>query len=152
MRLTLALLALQLGCEGKEAPPEISDEPLAGSFGGEAWSFVAGDVDAYMTEDGVMVAQLWPESFEACTLTSHAATRWLVVQIPEEPGEHALDGALNGTFVQVEGEQTENVPALDGVVRVDSLDQSTLAGGLAMRDASGAYEVSGTFELELCEP
>lgn len=150
MRLSLLALLL-VACADDGDDWIIAEEPLSGTVAGEPWSFLAGEVDPFFSEGELLYATLWPETYDACELGSHAATSWLVVQIPAELGEHPFTPTQNGTFVYEEQEQPMNLPTFSGLVRVDALDDTELSGGLTMTDGSPDFEVSGTFTLTMCD-
>ncbi len=146
--MTLLLLLLACGDEGTDLV--IPDETLSGTVAGASWTFGAGEIDPYQSEGELFFAMLWPELYDPCELGGHEATSWLVLQIPAEVGEHPFTSTLNGTFVYEGQDGSENLPVLDGVVRVDEITDTELVGGLAMTDGSGDFDVAGTFTLTIC--
>jgi hypothetical protein len=142
------LSATLAGCTGDDdgdggsgTTLEIAGTPLAGTVGGEPWSFVVGGTDAFLSRDKPdFFSDLYGESVTLCGFASGAGNH-LIVAIPKAVGEYPFTTQQNMTFV-VGG--TDNLVTFKGKVRVDSVSATALTGGLVGRYNS-ENEVSGTF-------
>lgn len=150
--LALALALCLAGCTddddsgGGGTTLEIADTPLAGTVGGEPWTFVAGDTNPYLSRDEPdFFADLYGEAVTSCGFASGSGNH-LIVAIPKTPGEYPFTTQRNMTFVVG---ASDNYVTFSGKVRVDEVTATTLKGGLVGRFKS-ANEVSGTFEITLC--
>jgi len=150
MRCTTACLPLVLllgatACGGSSY--EISDQVMTGQIGGQSWTFATGETDAFLSDgEDDFFALLYQESFAACQ-TSPAASRYLIVSVPKQPGEYDFGPQLNMTFVI--GDAT-NLVATDGTIVVDQVTATTVTGGLhGVFD--GDNEVDGQFTLTICQ-
>lgn len=125
------------------------DTPLAGTVGGQQWTFQAGDTDAFLSKDEPdFFATLFPASaagtFTACGFSQPAGNH-LIVSIPKTPGEYPMSLSRNMTFVV----GNDNKIAVDGMIVVDEVTATSIKGGLvASFDSSN--EVNGRFEIPIC--
>ncbi len=142
---TLALAALPTACGGGD-DLSISDAPLSGSIGGEAWTFMSGETDAFLSEgDDDFFAVLSAGAELDCGF-GQPDGNYLILAVPKTPGEYDLSLQRNMTFVVA---PSDNLIGTDGVIRVDTVTDTTVTGGIhAVYD--GDNEVDGTFELTVC--
>lgn len=145
------MLVLMVGCQGgKGTELVIVDEPLSGTIAGADWVFATGEIDVYLSEGDELFAVLYPDVYEPCSLEGSTSDHLNVV-IPATVGEHPFTTTRNGSFTYEGADGPENLATLDGVVRVDSVGDTELSGGLAMTDGTADFDVSGTFTLTLCD-
>jgi hypothetical protein len=124
---------------------DLKDTPLAGTVGGKAWTFVAGDTDAFLSKDEPdFFASLYPATFTACGFSGPAGDH-LILSIPKTPGEYPMSLSRNMTFVVGD----DNKIAIDGMIVVDEVTATSVKGGIvASFDSSN--EVNGRFEIPIC--
>src|SRR5688572_32222448 len=118
-----ALLAvLGIGCSGSSV--EVSDQPLAGTVGGQPWTFVAGETDAFLSEgEDDFFALFYAEAYTACSFGAPGGDH-LIISVPKEPGEYGFSLNLNMTFVVGDS----NLVATEGTVIVDEVTATTVSG------------------------
>ena len=136
-----------LGCATDDGggSDEIESTPLAGMVGGKAWSFVAGDTSAFLSEgDDNFFSTFYPTTFTACGFSEPGGDH-LIVGIPKTVGEYPMSLQRNMTFVV--GDQ--NLIGINGKIRVDEVSATHIKGGL-VGSYDGDNEVSGTFDLTIC--
>ena len=142
----LLLCALLLSaCAADSSSADLKDTPLAGTVGGQTWTFQAGDTDAFLSKDDPdFFATLYPGTFTACGFSQPAGNH-LIVSIPKTPGEYPMSLSRNMTFVV----GNDNKIAIDGTIVVDEVTATSIKGGLvASFDSSN--EVNGRFEIPIC--
>jgi hypothetical protein len=140
-------LALALGaCGGTDY--DIPVAPLAGTVGGEPWTFVAGHTNDFLSEgEDDFFAELYPAAFTACEFSTPPGNH-LIVAVPKAVGDYDFSTSLNMTFVVG---ASDNLVTFDGRVRVDEVTATTVRGGLhGVFD--GDNEVKGEFTLTVCPP
>jgi len=144
---TVLLAALLLTACGTDYT--ITEQNLSGSVGGEAWSFVEGETNAFLSDDDFF-ASLYAQDFEPCGMGSPSGTNSLILSIPKETGEWDLSLSRNMTFVVHTGSGTDNLIGTEGLLRVDSVTADTVTGGI-YAEFNGDNEVDGTFTVTICE-
>lgn len=124
---------------------DIAPTGLAGSVGGQSWSFKAGHTDAFLSEgEDDFFATLYPTAFTPCGFSEPTGPH-LIVAIPKLPGDYDLGLSRNMTFVA----NNRNLVAFDGRIVVDSVSPGRVVGGLhGVYD--GANEVNGRFDVTIC--
>lgn len=144
MKLPCALLvsSLAIGCGSSV---EISTGTLAGTVGGQPWTFQAGHTSAFLSDgEPDFFASLYPAAFTACGLSEPGGPH-ILVAIPKEVGDYDLSLSLNMTFVH----DDQNLISTDGRIVVDSVTETRVTGGLhAIYD--GDNEVDGQFDVTVC--
>jgi hypothetical protein len=142
--LPLALTAIPslAACGGSD---EVSEMPLSGVIDGQAWNFVAGDTDSFLSGDDGFFASLYAEEFTACGFGGPEPPL-LLGRIPKEPGEYKLGLSMSMTFVPSPG---ENLVATRGRLIVHEVTDTTVSAGLYAR-FDGDNEVDGQFTLTVC--
>jgi hypothetical protein len=152
MRPILPLLLLVLAAcgeeEADELPCEVIAGTLSGTIAGEAFEFVAGETNAFLSDDESFFTELYGEAYEACGYDFPDGSH-LIVSIPTTPGEYEFTAMMNGTFVYDEGGSPMNEVTFSGVIIVDEVTDTTVSGGLCM--ATGDNEVSGDFTVDICD-
>jgi hypothetical protein len=147
-RLVIALTAtIACGC-GSDY--EITEQPLAGTIGGAAWTFFEGDTNAFLSDGDTYFASLYAADFEPCGFGQPSGNS-LILNLPKETGEWDLSLSRNMTFVVEGTDGTENLIGTEGVIRIDSITTDTITGGVHAR-YDGDNEVDGTFSLTICPP
>lgn len=133
------------GDEGEASKTAIVSGPLAGLVGGKAWSFVSGQTDAFLSEEG----DYWGEAYsEASTCSSgFVDSDHLVLSVPRQPGDYALGPMLTATFSLTQN--NDNLIAMKGHIVVDQVSASTIRGG-AFIEFDAQNSVNGHFELTIC--
>jgi hypothetical protein len=144
--LALVVLALALGACGTDY--DIADTTLAGTVGGEPWTFVAGHTDAFLSDgDDDFFAELYPAAFTPCSFGAPSGN-YLIVSVPKATGDYDFDLSRNMTFVV---EPSDNLVTFEGRIVVDEVTETLVRGGLHGA-FNGDNEVSGRFELTVCAP
>lgn len=127
---------------------EIAATPLAGTVGGQPWTFVAGHTSAFLSDgEPDFFAELYAEAFAPCAFSTPPGNH-LIVAVPKSPGDYDFSTSLNMTFVVGD---SENLVTFDGRIVVDEVTDTLVRGGLA-GDFDGDNDVSGQFELTICPP
>ncbi|HXJ19892.1 MAG TPA: hypothetical protein VMT03_06620 [Polyangia bacterium] len=150
-RLGIGLVAGGLfgaGCGGGSGGdgPAISSGVLSGTIGGEAWSIVDGETDAFLSsESSDFFTTLYEETVAPCTGNGFSvSTNQIIAQIPMAPGDYMREV----TFVVDPGGANDNLIS-NGHVVVDQVTATTVSGGLyAMFDANDV--VNGQFQATIC--
>lgn len=123
---------------------EVDPTPLAGTVGGQPWTFQAGHTDAFLSKDGDFFATLFPTSFTTCGFSEPSGNH-LILSIPRTPGEYPMSLSRNMTFAV----GNDNKIAIDGKIVVDEVTATSIKGGIvASFDAQN--EVNGTFQIPVC--
>ncbi len=145
---TLALLALTLAACGSSSPSETIDPGnLTGMISGQAWSFVAGSTDSFLSEgQDDFFAVMYPTQYTACG--SEPTGPHLIVAVPKVAGTYEMSLSRNMTFVDA---SDNNKIATQGKVEVDNVSATSLTGGL-VGTFDDQDEVSGHFTLTVCPP
>ena len=141
----ILVAAATLGCGDSF---EVSDQPLQGRVGGESWSFVKGDTNAFLSDDEGFFATLFAIDYEACGF-SQAAGNSLILSIPTEAGDYNLSLQRNMTFVVDDDDSPLNLVATEGRIVVDEVTATTITGGIHAR-FDGDNEIDGTFIISIC--
>ena len=149
-KLTTALfLSLSLAAcatDGDSGSQDIAESQLAGTVGGQTWSFAAGHTSAFLSEgEPDFFASLYPMTFTACGFAEPSGNH-LIVAIPKTPGEYDMGLSRNMTFVVGE---SDNLVAFNGKIVVDEVTATSVKGGL-VGSYDNSNEVSGRFEVTIC--
>lgn len=121
-------------------------QPLSGTVGGQAWTFAAGETNAFLSEgEDDFFAEFHSTAYTQCGFSAPSGNS-LIVSVPKVAGEYDMGTSRNMTFV-VGGSQ--NLIAFDGKIIVEEVTQTSVKGGLVGR-YDGDNEVNGTFELKVC--
>ena len=133
------------GDEGDGSKTAIVSGPLAGLVGGEVWSFVSGQTDAFLSEGE---SNYWGEAYsETSTCSAFVDSDHLILNVPRQPGDYALGPTLTATFAITEN--NDNLIALKGHIVVDEVSASAIRGG-AFIEFDAQNSVNGHFELTIC--
>lgn len=124
---------------------EVTDQPLQGVIGGQAWTFADGETDSFLSDEEQFFAVLFAESYDACVSLEPEGPQ-LIVAIPTTPGTYEFSSMLNMTFVPSAG---ENLITGNGGVIVDEVTDTTVTGGLYGK-FDDDNEVDGNFTLTIC--
>lgn len=141
------LTAGLVGC-GSSGPSaaDIGTETLAGSVGGQAWTFVAGETNAFLSEgEDDFFAEFYPEAYTACGFSTPSGNH-LIVSVPKSPGEYQMGTQRNMTFVVGD---SDNLISFDGAIIVEEVTATSVKGGL-VGEFDGDNVVNGRFELTIC--
>jgi hypothetical protein len=143
--LSALLFVAAAGCSADSGSMDIDPTPLAGTVGGQTWTFAAGHTSAFLSEgEPDFFATLYPTTFTACGFSEPAGSH-LIVAIPKAPGEYQMSLSRNMTFVV----DNDNLIAIDGKIVVDEVTATGVKGGL-VASYDGANEVSGRFDVTIC--
>lgn len=124
---------------------DIATTPLAGTVGGQPWTFKTGNTNFFLSEgEDDYFATLYAEEFEACGFEPTGVPH-LIVSIPKAPGDYDMGLMLNMTFVVGD----ENLIGFDGRIVVETSDATRVTGGL-YGSYDGDNEVNGTFDVTVC--
>jgi hypothetical protein len=131
-------------CSDSSPSTAITNAPLEGSVGGNAWSFKAGNTDAFLSEgQDDFFAVFYPVAYTACG--SEPTGDHLIVALPKVAGTYPMTLQRNMTFVVGDN----NFVATQGQIRVDTVTATQITGGLH-GIYNGDNEVDGTFTLTVC--
>lgn len=147
LSLSLSITAFASGCTTDDGSSmEVAETPLAGTIGGQTWTFAAGQTDSYLSKDSNnFFAELYPTTFSTCGFTQPSGNH-LIVAIPKAPGEYDMDLGRNMTFVVGE---SQNLVTLQGKIVVDEVTATSIKGGL-VGSYDGSNSVTGQFSLTVC--
>ncbi|CAN5685325.1 hypothetical protein BH11MYX1_BH11MYX1_55290 [soil metagenome] len=124
---------------------EIDPGPLTGMVAGQPWSFVAGETDAFLSQDSDnYFATFYASSYTACGFT-HPSGPSLIVAVPKVAGDYPMGLMRNMTFVV----GSDNKIATDGRIVVASTTGTLVTGGL-VGTLDDSNNVSGQFTLTVC--
>jgi hypothetical protein len=138
---------LAAACDGSGGGTAISSQVLAGKIGGEAWTFVQGETDAFLSDDSTYFVILYASSFSACsTFSAPSDESHILISIPKTPGSYDLSLAKNATFYVP---PSDNWVATRGHVQIDELTATTIAGG-ARITYNDDNTVDGQFQVSIC--
>lgn len=143
MRTAVTVLLVLGGC-GTDY--DVPATPLAGTVGGQPWTFVAGETNFFLSEgEDDFFAELYGAPYTPCEFSTPQGNH-LIVAVPKSPGDHDFSLSLNMTFVVG---ASENLITFDGRVVVYEVTPTLVRGGL-----HGDYDddnvVKGQFELTIC--
>src|SRR3954463_6787592 len=113
------LLSLSLiGCATDDrSSADIGVTPLAGSTGGQGWTFKAGNTDSFLSEgEDTFFATMFPMTFTTCGFSEPSGNH-IIVSLPKAPGEYPMSLSRNMTFVV----GNDNKIAVDGMIRIDTV-------------------------------
>ncbi len=144
MKLAALCLALSIaGCGTTSF--DVATTPLAGTVGGQAWSFVAGQTNAFLSEgDDDFFTTMYPAAYTACGFSEPGGAH-LIVSVPKVVGDYDMGTQRNMTFVV----GSDNKVAFDGRIIVDEVTATKVVGGLH-GSFDGDNEVDGRFEVTIC--
>jgi len=130
---------------------QVGSGTLAGTVGGEPWTFVSGETDAFLSDgEDTFWADLYQDPVTAsCTGGPSTYRHRVIASIPKTPGRYPMSLSLNATFV-IEGDtMTDNLIATKGVIEVDSVTATQIVGG-AHIEYDSANVVNGRFTVTVC--
>lgn len=141
----LLIACVFAGCSSDSVTVE-TDHTLTGVVGGQSWTFVAGETDAFLSNGSQnFFALFYASDYLACASSPPPGSS-LIVAVPKQPGDYDFTSNRNMTFVVGAG---DNLVTFEGRVIVDSVDGATVRGALA-GSYDGDNDVNGTFELSIC--
>ncbi|MBL0217175.1 MAG: hypothetical protein IPQ07_25280 [Myxococcales bacterium] len=139
----LCLALLITGCGTTSF--DVATTPLAGTVGGQPWSFVAGQTNAFLSEgDNDFFTTMYPAAYTTCGFSEPGGTH-LIVSVPKAVGDYDMGTQRNMTFVV----GSDNKVAFDGRIIVDEVTATKVVGGLH-GSFDGDNEVDGRFEVSIC--
>jgi hypothetical protein len=142
----LSLATVLVGCGTDSAADVDLTQVLSGSVGGAAWTFVAGETNAFLSEgEDDFFAELYPTAYTACGFSAPSGDH-LLVSVPKTPGDYPMGTSRNMTFVVGD---SQNLISFDGRIIVETVTATTVTGGL-VGSYNSANEVNGTFSLTIC--
>lgn len=149
-KLTIAaalLTSILAACGGDDGPGEVdTTQTLTGLVGGEAWTFVAGETNHFLSEgEDDFFAEFYPATYTQCGFSSPSGNH-LIVSVPKTPGTYDMGTQRNMTFVVGD---SNNLIAFNGKIVVDEVTTTSVKGAL-VGQFDGDNEVNGTFELKVC--
>ena len=137
------------GDDGGGNDVTITDAPLGGTVGGQAWTVARAETDAFLSEgEPDYWTDLYGSPGTACESSGLDEGHHVILQAPRQPGEYPLSLSYNATFVIV-GDITDNLVATTGRVVIDEVTSSVIRGGAYLHyDADNT--VNGRFEITIC--
>jgi hypothetical protein len=141
------LLSLSLiGCATDDSSSaDIEATPLAGSIGGQAWTFQAGNTDSFLSEgEDTFFATMFPTTFTTCGFSEPGGNH-IIVSLPKVPGDYPMSLSRNMTFVV----GNDNKIAVDGMIRIDEVTATHITGGI-VSSFDSQNTVNGTFDIPIC--
>jgi len=143
------LVSLSLiGCatdDGDMSSTEIASSPVTGMVGGQAWTYVAGHTDAFLSEgDDSFFTTLFPTQFTTCGFSEPSGDH-VILSVPKTVGDFPMSLSRNMTFVV----GNDNKIAIDGHIVVTEVTATKLKGGIVAKFDS-QNQINGTFEIPIC--
>jgi len=136
-------LLMMAGC----GDVSISNQPLSGKIGGNAWTFGTGETDSSLSTTDSLFVNLYPGSFTTCAFAAPLDTDLVTLMIPTKPGSYDLSLQQNATLYVASS--SNNYVATSGRLQVNSVTATTVSAGLhATYD--GSNEVDGQFQATIC--
>ncbi len=124
---------------------DIDTAPLTGMVNGAPWSFVAGETDAFLSQDSDnYFATFYASSFTACGFSQPSGPS-LIVAVPKVAGDYPMGLMRNMTFVV----GSDNKVATDGRIVVTNVTATSITGGL-VGNLDDSNNVNGQFTLTVC--
>jgi hypothetical protein len=125
----------------------ISDTTLSGQIGGQSWTFVQGESDAFMSDEDGYFVELFPDSYTACDPFSQPdGVNTILLSLPKQVGEYSLSLQQSITFVEP---PADNTIATRGLLEVEAINADTIEAGLYAVYGDG-YQVDGRFTVDIC--
>jgi hypothetical protein len=144
--LSLSLSLAASGCATDDGSMDVAETPLAGTVGGQTWTFAMGQTDAFLSQDGDnFFAELYPTTFTTCGFSEPTGNH-ILASIPKVPGEYDMTLGRGMTFVVGD---SQNLVTLQGKIIVDEVTPTLIKGGLA-GSYDGQNSVTGQFALTVC--
>jgi hypothetical protein len=148
----VSLVVLFAACGGSVSDADedeldsISDQRLQGIIGGEGWAYAGGETDSFLSDETEFFTTFYGVSDgEDCGFAGGGDTDF-ILSVPNEIGSFPFSFTLNATFTFGDN---ENVVTFDGTVRVDTIGDDELTGGVyAVFDDDN--EIDGTFTVSRC--
>ncbi len=153
---TLAALAVAAASCGSSAGGNptggtitISSQPLAGTIGGQPWTFVTGETDDFLSSADSFFTTLYPTTYTACSFGRPTDVSEVLIELPTAPGSYDLSFAMNATLYDTTTDT--NWVATRGRVVVDSVTATTVTGGMHLI-YNASNTVDGQFQVTICPP
>ena len=139
-------LILAGGCGGGSGGQPIAATTLAGMVGGQPWTLVGGETDAFLSSgEPDFFTTLYAESVTPCTGAGFSVTsNEIILQVPMATG----DSMRSVTFV-VDPSNTSQNFIVTGHVVVDEVTATSVSGGVyASYDDDNV--INGQFQATIC--
>lgn len=129
----------------------LSENPLSGRIGGEAWTFAEGYAEPAPPEATELHVTLYSEPVEQGCSASLLPGNKVLFRMPRETGTYALSLLQSVTLVvEVEG-GVDNYIATFGEIDVRQISEVAVEAGLvASFNHDPNLSVNGTFTVEVC--
>lgn len=125
---------------------DISQQPLAGTVGGDPWTFADGVFGGSPDGEDDFIAYLYPMPIDLCGFVLPRGDQ-LQVSVPKTPGEYEFSTVRRAMFVT----GGDYLVASEGRIIVHSLTATEVAAGLHVV-YDGENEVDGQFTVTRCPP
>jgi hypothetical protein len=145
--LFLGLAALAVGCGSSGGSTVISSQPLAGKIGGQAWTFMTGETDSYLSTASEAWVAGYAETFTACTGFPPTGTNQLLMRFPMAVGSYAVTLSRSQTFYIAA--TNDNLVATSGEIDITEVTATTISGG-ANFAFNADNSVDGQFQVTIC--
>ncbi len=123
---------------------------ISGTISGQEWTFVQGDISAFLSEGDTFFTSLYATTYDACGFGPGPEDAHLIIRVPKEVGAYPFTMDQNMTFVTFDEEGPVNEVVLEGQVTVEEVTDSKVTASLVARlDANN--DVGGSFTVEFCE-
>jgi hypothetical protein len=127
----------------------IATTPLAGKVGGQPWTFVSGQTDAFLSDGeedytGVLTSEA------ATTCGSFPDLSHLLLYLPRKTGTFPLGLNRIATFsIPLGTSDYDNLGATKGRIVIDEVTASSIRGG-AFVEYDANNSVNGQFQVAIC--
>jgi hypothetical protein len=125
----------------------ISSQTLSGKIGGQPWSLVTAESDAFLSTSTKYWVAMYATAFTACQTFGPTNANEILVELPNTPGNYTLSLTLNATFYNAS--TSDNLVATRGRIRIDSVTSTTITGG-ANFTYNADNTIDGQFQVTIC--
>ena len=133
------------GSDGSNLP--ISSQTLSGKIGGQPWSLVTAQSDAFLSNSTTYRVDMFATAFTACQDPTPSNANSILVLLPNTPGNYPLSLTQNATFY--DASTSYNWVATRGTIRIDSVTSTTITGG-ANFTYNADNTIDGLFQVTIC--
>jgi hypothetical protein len=133
------------GSDGSNLP--ISSQTLSGKIGGQTWSLVTAQSDAFLSTSTTYWVDMFATAFTACQGSTPNNANSILMELPNTPGNYPLSLMLNATFYNAS--TSDNLVATRGRIQIDSVTSTTITGG-ANFTYNADNTIDGLFQVTIC--
>jgi hypothetical protein len=139
------------GSGGGSTSYSIKDQTLTGKVNNKSFTFVEGTFEDGFDAGTIKVTLFAVDAVDACSPTGSENDLMVFFTIPEAVGEYPLKlGSESQTITLYDKlDGNLNIIATEGLIEIESLDATTLEGGIAIGETFDS-KVNGKFTVTKC--